>query len=105
MDDFEEFAAKNNVTCSGEFRRGGAMRRVNRRSQEYIHFPWIKGTDIVTDSVGYPGCAQESKITIMHLRFGSQNAASCANKKIWPLRQEPLASQIHNLHMSDTSHI
>ena len=58
------------------------MRRVNRRSQEYIHFPWIEGTDIGTDSVGYPGCAQDSKITIMHLRFGSQNAASCMQQTI-----------------------
>ena len=81
-DDFEEFAAKNKVTCSGEFGRGGAMRRVNRRSQEYIHFPWIEGTEIATDSVGCPRCAQDSKITIMHLRFGSQNAASCMQQRI-----------------------
>ena len=57
------------------------MRRVNRRSQEYTHFPWIEGTDIGTDSVGYPGCAQDSKITIMHLRYGSQNAASSMQTK------------------------
>ena len=73
---------KTRSFAADSLEKRGATMRMNRRSQEYIHFPWIEGTEIATDSVGCPRCAQDSKITIMHLRFGSQNAASCMQQRI-----------------------